>query len=102
MSSGPGRKFDLVLVGGGLANGLIALAVSQRHPDRRIVILDANAALGAGRTWSFHGTDVGAEARALLQPMIRSSWPRQEILFPGLRRSLSTSYHTIANENFEK
>ena len=49
---------DLVLVGGGLANGLLAARLTQLRPELRVQLLEAGPVLGGNHTWSFHGTDV--------------------------------------------
>lgn len=33
--------YDLILVGAGLANGLIALRLQQQQPDMRILLIEA-------------------------------------------------------------
>ena len=49
---------DLILVGGGLANTLIALRLSDALPEIKIMILEQGPALGGNHTWSFHGSDL--------------------------------------------
>lgn len=92
--------FDVILAGGGLANGLIALALAKRRPDVRVAIFESNATLGGEHTWSFHGTDVSAADMELLAPMIRTSWADQEVRFPGFRRRLTSTYHAITSDAF--
>ena len=38
---------DLILVGGGLANGLLALRLRQARPDLRLLIIEQGETLGA-------------------------------------------------------
>jgi len=47
----------LVLAGGGLANGLIALRMREAHPDVPITVIEAGPVAGGNHTWSFHGGD---------------------------------------------
>lgn len=86
---------DLIIAGGGLAAGLLALVLSDRRPETRVTIIEARATLGEGRTWSFHGPDVDAGLLALLRPALRGSWSGQTVRFPGYDRAFSTPYHTV-------
>ncbi|MCB1597456.1 MAG: NAD(P)-binding protein, partial [Gammaproteobacteria bacterium] len=45
---------DVLLVGGGLANCLIALRLHALRPDLRVTLLEAGPAPGGNHTWSFH------------------------------------------------
>ncbi|MGI4878583.1 MAG: lycopene cyclase family protein, partial [Janthinobacterium lividum] len=44
--------FDLILAGGGLANGLIALRLAAQRPGLRVAIVEASAGIGGNHTWS--------------------------------------------------
>jgi len=96
------HDYDVILVGGGLANCLIALRLAQCHPDLRIVIVEAGAEIGGNKTWSFHGTDVAADDYAFLQPLIRKRWAGQRVMFPELNRILSTPYAMITSETMRE
>jgi lycopene beta-cyclase len=88
---------DLVLVGGGLANSLIALRLKVRRPEVRVLVLEQGPALGGRHTWSFFGTDVG-EALGWLEPLIAHRWAGYDVRFPGRRRTLRAAYHSITSE----
>ena len=91
---------DLALVGGGLANGILACWLRHRRPEVKFVLIEAGERLGGEHNWSFHGSDFDADARQLLEPMVRASWTGQEVVFPGFKRRLSTSYHAIGSDGF--
>lgn len=93
-------KTDLILVGGGLANGLIAARLRQLRPQLRILLLERDATLGGNHTWSFHGTDVSPAQLDWLTPFIEQSWPHYEVHFPGRARQLNGSYHSVFAERF--
>ncbi|MGE9730518.1 lycopene cyclase family protein, partial [Cronobacter sakazakii] len=59
-------QWDLILAGGGLANGLIALRLRVRQPRLNVLLLEASDAPGGNHTWSFHGADLTAEQHAWL------------------------------------
>ena len=87
--------FDYVLVGGGLQNALIALALRARRPTARIALVERAASLGGNHTWSFHGGDVPEEARRWVDPLVAHRWPSYDVRFPGLERTLRHAYATI-------
>jgi lycopene beta-cyclase len=93
---------DLVLVGGGLANSLIALRLGATVPDLDIALLEQGDALGGNHTWSFHTSDVSSEQLAWLRPLIVHSWESYDIFFPERRRRLSGGYHTITSERLHR
>jgi lycopene beta-cyclase len=49
---------DILLIGGGLANGLLLLRLSQLRPDLDVRMVEAGDTLGGVHTWSFFETDL--------------------------------------------
>lgn len=88
-------KFDYVLVGGGLQNALLTLALRERQPEATIALLERARVLAGNHTWSFHARDVPPEARAWVEPLVRHHWPAYDVRFPNLTRTLSHDYSTI-------
>jgi lycopene beta-cyclase len=95
-------RADVLLVGGGLANGLIALRLRALRPEVRVVLVEREARLGGSHTWSFHTGDVDAAQRAWLGPLVRRSWPHYDVRFPGLERRIAGGYHAVTSENLER
>ncbi|MFN4021113.1 MAG: lycopene beta-cyclase CrtY [Erythrobacter sp.] len=94
---------DLVIVGGGLAGGLIALALHRRAPGYRFVLVEAGRTLGGHHRWSWFATDLGAEAQALMAEFALNGWDEgYDIIFPGLGRTLPTSYRSLASAEFHR
>lgn len=89
---------DAILVGGGLANVLIALKLRAERPGTNVLILEQGPSLGANHTWSFHDTDLTPKQLAWIEPLVIASWPRQEVRFPTGRRVLETGYRSISSE----
>ena len=87
-----------VLVGGGLANCLIAYRLHLLAPERRIVLLERESELGGNHTWCFHSSDVTDEQLDWLDPLLEHSWPDYEIRFPALSRRLGGGYHCMTSE----
>ncbi len=98
--SRPGDTQDLVLVGGGLQNGLIAMAVLDRHPDARLTLVERGATLGGNHTWSLHSGYLPEGADRWVRPLIAHEWPRYQVMFPGLSRTLDHPYATIPSDHF--
>lgn len=92
------HQCDLAIVGGGLAGTLIALAVKARQPDLDVRIVEGGVGLGGHHLWSFFGSDVDAEGRMLLKPLVGHGWQSYDVVFPHHRRTLPQSYFTIRSE----
>ncbi|MEP7049621.1 MAG: lycopene beta-cyclase CrtY [Pseudomonadota bacterium] len=90
--------WDLLLVGGGLQNALIALAVLERRPNASLALLEASHAIGGNHTWSFHSADVPDRARAIIEPLVVQRWAGYDVAFPGFERQLSDAYSAISSE----
>ncbi len=102
LDPGPSNEVDadLILVGGGLANGLIAWRLRMTQPQCRLLVLERDTRLGGNHTWSFHTTDVTAAQRAWMAPLITHEWSAHEVIFPAHRRRLSGGYASITSERF--
>lgn len=99
--------FDVVLVGGGLASGLVALALATQRPDWRVAVVDRRAR-GASpvvsHTWSFHDADVpDAAVWSWLRPTVEASWPGYDVWFPegSPTEGGGGAYHTITQARFD-
>lgn len=92
---------DLAILGGGLAGGLIALALADARPDLAVMVVEAGERFGGDHIWSFFDTDVGAPGRALVEPLVSHQWPSYEVAFPRLRRTIATGYNSIESERLD-
>lgn len=90
---------DYILVGGGLANGLVALALRARQPAARITMIDRGPRPGGNHTWCFHAGDLGEDAR-WVEPIIATSWAGYDVAFPSLKRRLASPYACVTSERF--
>jgi len=92
---------DLAIVGGGLAGGLIALAVSQRRPDVRLRLIEEGPAPGGNHRWSWFASDLAPAGQALLAPFVQTNWTGgYDVAFPHHRRHLPTPYRSLASADF--
>ncbi len=98
----PKADADVVLVGGGLANSLIALRLRTLRPELRVVMLERGSQDENSHTWSFFATDVDAATSAWLEPLVQHRWSGYDVLFPGHRRSLSTPYGSMTGDGLAR
>lgn len=93
---------DLAIVGGGLAGGLIALAVHRAHPGMSLVLLEAGESLGGNHRWSWFESDLEPQADALLGCFHQTRWTGgHEVHFPGFERRLAANYRSLASSDFD-
>ncbi len=95
-------EYDLILVGGGLANSLIAWRLQQSARPPRMLMLEQGARTGGNHTWSFHGADLTAAQHAWLAPLVAHVWHGYEVRFPRLRRTLTGDYLALTSERLQQ
>lgn len=93
---------DVAIVGGGLAGGLIALALAKKRPDCSIRLIDSGARIGGNHLWSFFASDVAAADRWLAAPLISYGWSRYDVAFPGHARTIRAPYYSVESERFDR
>lgn len=91
----------LIIVGGGLAGGLAALALSARRPEVKTLLLETGAAFGGNHTWSWFDTDVPRDSRWLADMLWPRRWSGHEIRFPRRQRRLSGGYNSLTSGRFD-
>lgn len=92
---------DVAIVGGGLAGGLLALALRAKHPDLDLRLIEAGDRIGGNHVWSFFGADVAVADRWLLTPLISHAWGGYDVAFPAHRRTLDQPYYSIESERLD-
>ncbi len=99
--SGFDVALDVAIVGGGLAGGLIALALHRHRPERRIGLIEAGATIGGNHRWSWFDSDLDERGHALLAPFAKTQWSKgYDVRFPKLKRTLDTGYTSMASSDF--
>lgn len=98
----PTDSHDLVLAGGGLANGMIAWRLRQLRPELRVTLLEAGPTLGGNHTWCFHDSDLDAAQRAWLAPLVAHRWPQHVVMFDQRTRAVAGGYNAVTSERFHE
>jgi lycopene beta-cyclase len=93
---------EYVLVGGGLQNALVVLALLEHRPDARLTVIEREPSLGGNHTWCFHAHDVPEAARGWLDALVVKRWPAHDVLFPGHRRRLNDQYNAVTSQRLHQ
>lgn len=88
---------SLLLVGAGLASGLIALRLARLPEPPAIDIVEGSDRPFGEHTWSFHAADVSADDLDWLAGAVAHSWSGQAVRFPAFERKLSSPYASISS-----
>jgi lycopene beta-cyclase len=95
----PDRR-DYLIVGGGLAGGLIALAVRHRQPAATVTVVERDDRPAGNHTWAFHALDVPPAADGFVRPLVVADWAGYRVRFPGYEREVSERYAAVTADRF--
>ena len=93
---------DVAIVGGGLAGGLIALALKRKRPDCDVRIIEGGGRIGGNHLWSFFASDIAPADRWLTAPLIGYGWTGYDVAFPGQSRTLRAGYYSIESRRLDQ
>ena len=96
------RQCDIAILGGGLAGGLVALALARHRPDVSLLVIEQGERLGGNHVWSYFDSDTNTDAQALLAPLVVASWSGYSVSFPSFDRDLSSIYNTITSHRLDE
>ncbi len=97
----PAARYDLIILGGGLAGGLAVMALRKARPELDILLVEPGA-IGGNHLWSFFDSDIAPLDVALVDPLIVHRWSDYDVRFPAHRRCLSQQYRTIESERLDQ
>lgn len=95
-------EFEYLLVGGGLQNALIALALLEANPSASVCLVESGNRLGGNHSWCFHPLDLPPEIKRLVVPMLRQRWTGYSVRFPELCRELDSAYALVTSERLHE
>jgi lycopene beta-cyclase len=95
-------RVDLLLAGGGLANGLLAERLHAQRPEVSFLVVEAGPTLGGNHTWSFHESDVSAPWLARLAELGARRFDGHEVRLPGCARTLRGAYWSLRSEDLHR
>lgn len=91
----------VLIAGGGLAGGLLALRLAAKRRDVDVTILERAPTLGGTHTWSFHTSDLDGDAIALVGPLVERTWAGYAVRFPVHGRRVALQYASLRSERFD-
>lgn len=95
------RSTDIAIAGGGLAGGLIALALARACPQLSLAVFEGGATLGGNHRWSWFDSDLDEAGTALMSPFVTTAWDKgYDVAFPKYRRTLTSTYRSLASPDF--
>jgi len=92
---------DLAVVGGGLAGGLITLALKKKRPDLDVRLIEGSQSIGGNHLWSFFASDIADGDRWIVAPLVCYGWTSYDIKFPAHGRAIKASYYSIESERLD-
>lgn len=96
------RDYDIILVGAGLANAILAAFLQRARPKLKILMLESEAQVSTTRTWCFHDSDLTPSQKSLLSPLIGKTWASHEVRFPRIpSKTISSGYNAIQPARLE-
>ncbi len=91
----------VIIVGGGLAGSLAALALRRERPDLPLLLLEAGASFGGNHTWSFFDSDIPREGAHWVRALQPRHWPGYQVSFPRYHREIEQGYNAIASPRLD-
>ena len=91
----------LIIVGGGLAGSLAALAIAEHQPQVPLLLVEAGDCFGGNHVWSYFDGDLAGDERLLVEAMKPIRWPSHSVRFPGRRRTLGFGYNSVHSQRLD-
>lgn len=88
---------DVIIAGGGLSGGLLALRLALANPNLRILLLERQNTLGGNHTWGFQ---TAGETEPWLSPVMTKSWESFDVRFPKTDKTIALRHSVIRSADF--
>lgn len=95
------HRIDIAILGGGLAGGLIKLAMAHLHPGLRVVLIEQDDHFGGNHVWSWFRRDVSRLDDWLVMPLVAHRWQGYDVHFPAHSRQLRSAYSMTTSEKLD-
>ncbi len=89
-----------LLLGGGLANCLLALRLEQKSID--YLIVERESRLLGGQTWSCQLSDIAPDDRDFVRSITDAEWPEYSVAFPSFERVIASPYLSLRAESLRR
>ena len=93
---------DYLLIGGGLQNALILLALAKRNPTATVLMLEQDQSLGGNHIWSFQALDLPVAAKSWAAPVAEYTWPGYQLHFQQSARWVGGTYSSLSSEHLDR
>jgi lycopene beta-cyclase len=93
-------SFDLILLGAGLSNGLIAHLLMKRLPELKVAIVEKGRHAGGNHTWCFQETALTRSYQDILDHFITYRWNGYDVQFQKYGRTLDEPYYAVSSTRF--
>lgn len=87
----------VIIAGGGLAGCLTAKALAKRT-DLEILLIEQGSSFGGNHVWSFFDSDIPADQRWIIDPVVGCRWDDHQVHFPNRSRTIATGYNSVRSE----
>jgi len=95
------KKDGLIIVGGGLAGSLAALAMAKLRPEIPLLLIEEKTSFGGDQNWSLVDGEIEKADRWLIDSLISHSWPGYYVSFPDHNRKLRLGFSSISAERLD-
>lgn len=93
--------FPLIIVGGGLAGSLAALALARARPHHPLLLLEEGEVFGGNHTWSFFDSDIPASARYWVEALQPWHNAAHRVVFASHQRHIRQGYNSIESNRLD-
>ncbi|WGS66221.1 lycopene beta-cyclase CrtY [Enterobacteriaceae bacterium ET-AT1-13] len=92
------NKYDIIFIGAGLSNSLIALNLLKKN--LKVLIIDSNNKLNNNHTWSFFENIIFKNKKNCINKLIFNKWNYYKIKFPNYTKIFKNNYFCIKSNFF--
>ncbi|MCS6838036.1 MAG: lycopene beta-cyclase CrtY [Bdellovibrionaceae bacterium] len=96
------KKFDWVIVGGGLAGKLAAYFLCRLRPTWSVALIEKNHGWSIHHTWSCFETDVPSTLKGKWEDLNPYFWSKHKVYFPQFERTLDIGYYSLREQDLNQ